>query len=222
MRKLYHNPICPFSRLVRIYLKEKPLDHELIIDLPWDRKVTFSRKHIFSDIPTLVDLDGTVLEGWYSIVEHMENSYRTNSLFGVTPKEKAESRRIVSFFNEMFFSDVTKNIVFEKVMKKHLDQSSPNSANIRKGNDELKKYFDYISWLTDYRNWLAGDDFSIADITAAAQISCVDYMGSIKWEDYHNVKDWYVRVKSRPSFRGILSDRIPHIVPPDCYSELDF
>jgi glutathione S-transferase len=203
-------------------MREKKLDYELIFDFPWDRKNAFSKKHVFSDLPALVDANGAVLEGWYAIVEHLEQSYRTNSLLGATPNEKAESRRIATLFNEMFFADVTKNIVFEKVMKRHIDRSSPDSASIRKGADAIKKYFDYISWLTDCRNWLSGDEFSLADISAASQISCVDYVGSIKWDDYSAVKDWYVRIKSRPSFRDILADRIPNIAPPDYYSELDF
>ncbi|MDR1982856.1 MAG: glutathione S-transferase family protein [Holosporaceae bacterium] len=222
MRKLYHYSLCAFCRLVRVYLREKNLDHELIIDLPWKRKNVFSEYHVLSDLPTLVDLDGVVLEGWYAIVEHLEQAYRANSLLGVTQKERAESRRIVTLFNEMFFTDVTKNIVFEKVMKKHVENTSPDSASIRRGHDGVKKYFDYISGLMDYRNWLAGDDFSLADIAAASQISCVDYMGAIKWDDYPGVKDWYVRIKSRPSFRDILQDRIANVIPPDSYQELDF
>ncbi|MDR0678197.1 MAG: glutathione S-transferase family protein [Holosporaceae bacterium] len=222
MRKLYHYPLCAFCRLIRIYLKEKNLDHELIIDLPWKRKNVFSGHHVLSDLPTLVDLDGTVLEGWYAIVEYMEQSYRANSLLGVTQKEKAESRRIVILFNEMFFADVTKNIVFEKVMKKHVEHSAPDSTCIRKGYDGIKKYLDYISSLMDHRNWLAGDEFSLADIAAASQVSCVDYMGSIKWEAYPNVKDWYVRIKSRPSFRDILLDKVANMTPPNYYQELDF
>jgi glutathione S-transferase len=203
-------------------LKEKALDHELIIDYPWNRKNAFSERHVFSDLPTLVDLDGSAFEGWYSIIEYFEHSYRSTSLFGTTQKEKAETRRIISLFNEMFFSDVTKNIVFEKVMKKHYERSSPDSSRLRKGSEEMVKYFDYITWIMDYRNWLAGNDFSLADIAAAAQISCVDYTGSIKWEDFPIVKDWYVRIKSRPSFRDILADRITNISPPPHYQELDY
>jgi glutathione S-transferase len=194
----------------------------LISDHPWNRKNTFREHHVFSDLPTVTDLDGVVLEGWYAIVEYFENLHRSKPLLGVTPKEKSETRRIISLFNEMFFSDVTKNIVFEKIIKKHYDRSSPDSSRIRKGNDEMGRYFDYIAWLADSRNWLAGDNFSLADIAAAAQISCVDYTGSVKWDNYPIVKDWYVRIKSRPSFRDILADKIPNITPPDCYQELDF
>ncbi|MDR0556077.1 MAG: glutathione S-transferase N-terminal domain-containing protein, partial [Holosporaceae bacterium] len=117
MRRLYHYPLCSFGRLVRVYLKEKALDHELIVDVPWDRKHVFTEHHVFSDLPTLVEMDGIILEGWYAIIEHMEQSYRANSLLGITQKEKAETRRIVVLFNEMFFADVIKNTVFERVMK---------------------------------------------------------------------------------------------------------
>jgi glutathione S-transferase len=222
MRKLYHYPLCAFGRLIRVYLVEKKLDYESIIDFPWNRKNVFSDYHVFSDLPTLVDHDGSLLEGWYAIIEHMEQYYRSVPLLGVSPKEKSETRRMVVLFNEMFFSEVTKNIVFEKVMRKHIDRSSPDSTCIRRGNGEIKKYFDYISHIIDCKNWLAGNEFSMADIAAASQISCVDYVGSIEWNSYPGVKDWYVRVKSRPSFRDILLDRIPNITPPSYYQELDF
>jgi glutathione S-transferase len=203
-------------------LKEKALEHELVIDFPWNRKSVFSKHHVFSDIPTLVDQDSVVLEGWYAIIEHLEQSVRASSLLGATPKEKAESRRIVTLFNEMFFADITKNIIFEKVIKKHMESSPPDSSRIRAGSSEIKKYFDYITCLVDSRNWLSGNEFSVADIAAAAQISCIDYIGSIGWDNYPSVKDWYVRIKSRPSFRDLLYDRIPNVAPPDYYSELDF
>jgi glutathione S-transferase len=194
----------------------------MIVDLPWNRKNIFSERHFFSDLPTLTEANGAVLEGWYAIVEYLEQSCRTGSLLGASQKEKAETRRITVLFNDMFYADVTKNIVFEKVMKMRIDRSSPDSASIRKGNDEMKKYFECIAWLTDCRNWLAGDELSLADLAAAAQISCADYVGSVKWEDYPRVKDWYVRIKSRPSFRDILADRISNISPPSHYQELDF
>lgn len=222
MRTLYHYPLCAFSRIVRIYLIEKELQHELEIEFPWDRRKIFSANHIASDIPTLLEKTGITLEGWYSIVEYLEQSYRSNPIFGDSVKDKAEARKITSLFNTMFFADITKAIVFEKIFKRHLESKAPDSMLIRKGCAEIKKYFDYISWFIERRNWLAGNEFSIADISAAAHISCIDYVGSINWDDYPTVKDWYIRIKSRPSFRDILKDRISDLAPPEHYSELDF
>jgi glutathione S-transferase len=72
------------------------------------------------------------------------------------------------------------------------------------------------------RKWLAGDDFTLADITAAAHLSTLDYIGDVPWASHENVKDWYARIKSRPSFRPLLSDRIPNAPPPKHYADLDF
>lgn len=222
MRELYHYPLDAFGRIARIYLHEKKLEYQGVEEYPWNRKKLFSENHVFSDLPTLVEKDGTVLEGCYSIVEYVEQTYQSGSLLGNSLKEKAEVRRVSELFNVRFFADITNNIIFEKVIKKYVSKSSPDSASIRKGNSNIKKYFDYISWLTNRRNWLAGEEFSLADISAAAHISCLDYVASIEWESYPEVKDWYVRIKSRPSFRGILKDRITNVVPPAFYSELDF
>lgn len=222
MRELYHYPLDAFGRIARIYLHEKTLEYQEIEECPWSRKKIFSENHVFSDLPTLVENDGTILEGCYPIIEYIDQTYRSNSLLGDSLKAKAEVRRITSLFNVHFFADVTNNIIFEKVIKRYVSKSSPDSASIRKGNSNIKKYFDYISWLTSRRNWLAGEEFSLADISAAAHISCLDYVSSIEWESYPEVKDWYVRIKSRPSFRDILKDRIVNVVPPTFYAELDF
>lgn len=222
MRELYHYPLDAFGRIVRIYLQEKSLDYQSVEECPWDRKKMFSENHVFSDLPTLVENDRTILESAYTIIEYIEQTYRAHSLLGSSAKMKSEARRISSLFNIYFFTEVTHNIIFEKIIKRHLDRSSPDSACIRKGNANMPKYFDYIAWLINRRNWLAGDEFSLADISAAAHISCLDYVGSIEWEKYPEMKDWYVRIKSRPSFREILIDRISNISPPSYYPELDF
>ncbi len=222
MRTLYHYPLDVFGRIVRIYLYEKSLEYQEMEDCLWNRKYKFNEHHMFSDLPTLVENNDTILEGCYSIVEYFEQSCRSCVLFGNTQKEKREVLRISSLFNTYFFADVTNIIVFEKIIKKYTDKTSPDSASLRKGSGNIKKYFDYIGWLINRRNWLAGEDFSFADISAAAQISCVDYIGSVEWEHYPEVKDWYVRIKSRPSFRSILKDRVIGINPPNFYSDLDF
>jgi glutathione S-transferase len=203
-------------------LYEKFLEYESVEEIPWKRNNKFSEFHMTCDIPALMD-EGTLLEGWYAIVEHMEQTHRAHSILGMSQKEKAETRRITEIFNEMFFNEVGKNIVFEKIIKKYTEsKSSPDSSKIRNGVAAMKRYMDYISWQMDRRNWLAGNDFSLADMAAAAQISCIDYVGSVEWDKYPQVKCWYVRIKSRPSFRSILGDRVPGIAPVSYYSELDF
>lgn len=220
MRTLFHYPLDAFGRIIRIFLYERSLDYQPIEEYPWNRKKIFSENHMFSDLPTLVENDTLVIQGAYSIVEYIEYNYRAQNKGSI--RNKIEIDRITSLFNIYFFAEVTNKVIYEKITKKYIEKAAPDSSSIRKGSQNIAKYFEYIAWLMNRRNWLAGDDFSLADISAAAHVSCLDYVDSIEWEKFPEVKDWYVRVKSRPSFRDILNDKIPNIKPPEHYVNLDF
>jgi glutathione S-transferase len=112
--------------------------------------------------------------------------------------------------------------VGEKIMKRFLRAGTPDSRAIRAGKTNVHTHLDYIGWLTERRNWLAGEALSVADIAAAAHLSCLDYLGDVPWEDHPAAKDWYARIKSRPSFRPILADHLPGEPPPKHYADLDF
>ncbi len=107
-------------------------------------------------------------------------------------------------------------------MKRFLGLGQPNASAIRAGHQNIHYHLDYIAWLCDRRRWLAGESFSLADIAAAAHLSAIDYLGDVPWENHAGAKDWYARVKSRPSLRAILADHIPGITPPKHYADLDF
>ena len=110
----------------------------------------------------------------------------------------------------------------ERLLKRLRREGEPNSAAIRAGRQNLVTHLAYIGWLTDQRRWLAGDEFSLADIAAAAQLSVLDYLGEIKWDEAPAAKGWYQRIKSRPTFRAILADVLPGFAPPAHYADLDF
>ncbi len=80
----------------------------------------------------------------------------------------------------------------------------------------------YLEWLAASRTWIAGDRLSYADLAAAASVSILDYLGEINWLDAPIAKEWYQRVKSRPSFRPLLAERVPRLAPSSHYADLDF
>ena len=88
--------------------------------------------------------------------------------------------------------------------------------------DQLRLHLAYVEKLLQTRDWLAGKRLSLADFAAAAHISVLDYFGDIPWRDFPAVKDWYMKVKSRPAFRPILADRWPGLAPAGHYDDLDF
>ena len=222
MRLLYHMWLSPECRKVRIALAEKNLDAELIAEKVWERREPFLKMSPSGEVPVLVEADGTVLSDSVAIVEFLEETHSDPALLPGTPAERAEARRIAQWFDIKCNREVSSLLISEKIMKRFMRMGEPSSAAIRCGLKNLKTHLDYAGFLAERRNYLAGSRFSLADITAASHLSVIDYLGDIDWGEYPAAKDWYMRVKSRKSMRGILSDRVPGLIPPKHYSKLDF
>ncbi|MFZ2004817.1 MAG: glutathione S-transferase family protein [Stellaceae bacterium] len=221
MRVLYHSLLSAASRKVRVVLAEKNLDFTMKAEKPWERRPEFLALNPAGQVPVLIDNDD-VLAGTEAIVEYLDEVYREKILIGINPLDRAEVRRLVAWFDEKMNREVTENLVGEKIMKRALGEGQPNSQAIRAGHANLPHHLDYIGYLVDRRRWLAGEYFSIADITAAAHLSTLDYLGDVPWEQNDLAREWYARIKSRPSFRAILADHVPGLSPPQHYADLDF
>ncbi len=222
MRTLYHLWLSPYSRKVRVALTEKKLDFEMKLERVWERRPEFLALNPTGKVPVLVDEDGTAIADSTAICEYLEEVYPEPCLIGRTVGARAETRRLVAWFDDKFAREVTRNIVDEKINKRFLRLGEPSSEAIRAGSENIHHHLDYIAYLAERRNWLAGDDFSLADIAAAGHLSAVDYLGDVPWAGHDGAKDWYARVKSRPSFRPILCDHIPGLPPPKHYADPDF
>lgn len=222
MRVLYHLPLDAACRQTRIHLAEKGLDCELCTEKVWERRKGFLTISPAGEIPVLVDEDGSVVPGTRVISEYLEDAYPEPPLLGRAALDRAEVRRLVEWFAVKFQHEVTRNLVDEKIMKRFLGLGQPNASAIRAGLKNIHYHLDYIAWLAERRRWLAGDSLSLADVAAAAQLSSVDYLGDVPWEGHPEAKDWYVRLKSRPSLRPLLKDNIAGVPPPKHYADLDF
>lgn len=202
-------------------MTEKSLEFTMKVEPVWERKEAFLALNPAGEVPVLED-DGIAICGHTVLSEYLEDRYPESPLVAGGPAERAEIRRIVDWFDTKFQAEVHDQLVGEKVMKRFLGLGQPDSSAIRAGLSNLQMHLEYISWLSDRRRWLGGDAFSLADIAAAAHLSCVDYLGDVPWSDFPEAKNWYARVKSRPSFRPLLSDLIPGLPPPAHYADLDF
>lgn len=213
MRTLFHLWLHPFSRKVRIALAEKGLEFDLQIEKVWERRTEFLALNPAGDVPVLIEQDGTTLANSQVICEYLQEVYPEVNLLGYDPVQRAETRRLTSWFDTKFHNEVTENLVGEKLMKRLLKTGEPHGPSVRAGHANIHYHLDYIGFLTEKREWLAGDHFSFADIAAAAQLSCIDYIGDVPWEEHQAAQEWYERVKSRESFAPLLEDRIPGISP---------
>jgi glutathione S-transferase len=222
MRVLYHILLSPFARKVRLVLAEKNLEFTVKTEKVWERRPEFLALNPAGDVPVLIEPDGTVLADTDAIIEYLDEVYREKILIGINPIDRAEVRRLCAWFDIKMNAEVTENLLGEKMVKRWYGQGQPNSAAIRAGHANLPYHLEYIGYLVERRRWLAGDHFSVADITAAAHLSSLDYLGDVPWDDHEPAKDWYARIKSRPSFRPILADHLPGVPPPKHYTDLDF
>jgi glutathione S-transferase len=222
MRTLYHFWLSPFSRAIRLILAEKGLAFELALEKTWERRPEFLALNPACEVPVLIDEDGTVVAGERAIAEYLDEAYPERSLIGGDFATRAETRRLIHWFDAKFDAEVTENLLGEKVMKRLRGAGYPQANAIRVGLTEIHNHLAYISYLSDRRRWLAGDHFSAADIAAAAHLSVLDYIGDVPWEEHPGAKDWFARIKSRPSFRPLLADRVPGMPPPAHYADLDF
>lgn len=222
MPTLHHLPLSPFCRKVRITLGEKSLPIELREQRVWDRRQDFLALNPAGKVPVLEMENGIVFSESQAICELLEEMVPSPSLLGTTAESRAETRRLVAWFDDKFYHDVTRNVYGEKVLRRQIGGGAPNSVAMRAGRANIAHHFNYIAWLCDRRTWLAGDSFTLADITAGAHISVLDFLGDIDWDRFEGAKLWYQRIKSRPSFRPLLADRVNGFQPPSHYANLDF
>jgi len=221
-RTLYHLWLSPFSRQVRIVLAEKGIEADLRCEDVWRRREGFLALNPAGEVPVLVEENGAALSGSAVIAEYLDETHPEPALIGRHPLERAEVRRLASWFDAKFNHEVTENLVGEKVIKRLTGRGEPDSGAIRAGLANVRGHLAYIAYLIDRRKWLAGDRLSLADIAAAAHLSVIDYLGDVPWQDHPGAKDWYARIKLRPSFRPLLGDRVAGMPPAKHYANLDF
>jgi glutathione S-transferase len=222
MRALYHLPLSPYARKVRLVLAEKRLPVELHVEKPWERRPEYLELNPAGTVPTLVEDNGMVIPDSAVICEYLDEAYPENPLMGDTIVERVEVRRLAAWFDGKFAAEVTQNLLGEKYMRQQARRGNPEPAAIRTGYTALRYHLDYLGWLAENREWLAGQNLSLADFAAAAHLSCLDYIGDVDWRLSKPAKDWYARIKSRPGFRTLLTDRVPGMNPPEHYVDLDF
>lgn len=228
MNKLYHYPLDPFCRRIRVSAAEFGYEIALIEERPWDARVKFLQLNPTGLVPVLMTSEGTVAAGIEAVSGYLEDtcSEKFGSHFGTSASERAEVRRLTSWFDAKFHHECSAPLLIEKVVRRFISPKAgggaPNMNAVRAALGKVRPHLEYIGTLTDDRNWLAGDEISTADFAAAAHLSVVDYLGDVPWSENEKAKAWYQRIKSRPSFRSILADKIQGMPPPRVYADLDF
>ena len=222
MWRLYQFPLCPFSRKVRLLLAEKQIAHELHEVLPWEHDPAYRQLSHTGQTPVMLDPDrGIVLIDSRAICEFFEETASERSLMLGSAEQRAEVRRLVAWFDEQFYAQVTEPMLRGQLIepaKWDTDRAKASLADTQRNADG---YLDEMGFLLGSRTWLAGPTLSLADLAAAAQISVADYFGRIDWSGHDQAQTWYSVLRSRRSFQPILAARMAGIEPPPHYTNLN-
>lgn len=218
---LIHHAVSPYCRKIRIAMSEKKMLFVLKDEEPWNLSADVYKLNPAGDLPIFLS-DGNIVCGNYAISEYLEEFNKEIRLLPDDIKARAEIRRLVEWFDDKFYREVYRNIVYEKIYKRFAKGLAPDSKILKIGLNNLNFHLEYIDWLIERRNYLGGEELTLADITAAAHLSIIDYLGDVPWDSYRNAKIWYSKMKSRPSFKEILKDNIKGVLPAKHYADLDF
>lgn len=230
MLTLFHHPLCPLSRYVRLILGEYGLQARLAEERFWERRQEFLLLNPAGEIPVLVADGQPAVPGAAIIAAYIEETHNAepgeNSLLPTSIGQRVEVRRLAAWFNDKFHAEVSGPLVTERVFKRHmtLEQGGgpPDTEAMRAARSNIRYHLAYIGWLVQTRDWLAGERLSLADLAAAAHLSAVDYLGDVPWNENEAAKNWYARVKSRPAFRPLLADTLAGLPAAKNYADLDF
>jgi len=224
MRRLYHWTFDPHARLVRLALAEKKLDVSLVPSPPWQ---------VHGDVRGLAPgASGVafthranearyVAVGTRAICEYLEESGEGERLLPRLPEDRAEARRIWQLADD-HLAEAGATLLAERIAMARTRAHTPDSARLRKGAHTLRSHLTLFNHLAGIRPFMAGRVLTLADLALAAHLSCFDYFNDVPWDLAPDLRVWYGRMKSRPSFRPILADTIEGTRPAGHYADLDF
>ena len=230
MITLHHHPFCPQSRFIRLVLAEYGVEPQLVEVRPWERRRDFLLLNADGTTPVLSEESAPSVPGADVIAEYLDETrglaLGDRRLMPEDPLGRVEVRRLMRWFNVKFYAEASYLLVTEKIYKRYMNSrdggGAPEMDAIRVARANLRYHLRYIGYLAGTRSWLAGDKLSYADLAAAAHLSCVDYLGDAPWNESETAKAWYARIKSRPSFRPLLSESLPGVSASPSYANLDF
>ena len=205
--KIHDFPGFPNPARIRIALAEKGLTDKvefIHVDVPAGehQKQEFRRKNPSAAVPVLELEDGTMISECTAITEYLDNLDGTPTLTGKTPRQRAvtsmmQRRAEAGLLDAVaaYFHHATPGLGPD--IEKH--QCEPWGKLQRDRAVDGMRYLDKV--LAD-QPYIAGDDFSVADITAFAGLAFADFAKIDVPVDCANLKAWHQKVAQRPSIAG--------------------
>ena len=221
MITLYHYYLCSSSRYIRLILEEHKISYQTQLENYWKPQKDFLELNPAGHLPVLVNEENFPVIGANACVEYIKDLELRSNFFVENYKEKAEINRLVHWFEVIFKKEVFDPIIYEKVYSRIVENITPNSENIRAALQNLDFHIQYFNYLLNNKNYFIKDELTYLDFLAAANFSVLDYLGLLNLKRHEYIREWYFKLKSRPSFRTLLKDQIVGLNPHENYKNMD-
>ena len=221
MITLYHYYLCSSSRYIRLILEEHKISYQTQLENYWKPQNDFLELNPAGHLPVLVNEENFPVIGANACVEYIKDLELRSNFFVDNYKEKAEINRLVHWFEVIFKKEVFDPIIYEKVYSRIVENITPNSENIRAALQNLDFHIQYFNYLLNNKNYFIKDELTYLDFLAAANFSVLDYLGLLNLKSHESIREWYFKLKSRPSFRTLLKDQIVGLNPHENYKNMD-
>ena len=203
LMKIYDTKTAPTPRRVRIFLAEKGIDVDYVqVDLAKGENLSpeMRAKNPIGKIPVLELDDGTCIGESDAICLYFEALQPEPPLLGVTPLEKGVIAMWQRQIEMCLFNQV--GMCFQHTTGYFKDRMTPVPEFGKVSGINANKYLSVLDKRLAENEFMAGDKFSIADITALCAIDFGRVVDLRIGEDQVNLQRWYDQINSRPSIKA--------------------
>ena len=199
--ELYYSPTSPYSRKVHVLLLEKGATVGLVNIRESERKA--KDKNPLGKVPTLLADDVPLFDSTV-LTEFIEAAFPDPPLLPKAPLERALARRYEALADGI--SDVLIPIILDRKRPADLQNVALNEAYLGKAHASLRS----LDEASAGRNYLHGDEFSLADIAVVSALGYVNLrFPELLQGGYSHLNRYHERLLERPSLKATIPPNLP-------------
>ena len=202
--RIYDLPASPNARRVRIFLAEKGLEMPMVpVNMMRGENQTedYLKKNSLGRMPLLEFDDGTTISESIAICRYIEGTHPSPALMG---SGALESATIDMWQRRMEFEFILPIIsIFRHTAEMWKGRFVQIPEVAEQERIAVKARMEWLNKELDGKQFIAGGDYTVADITAQCAFVMAKAALDIRIpEDLENLNGWWARVTSRPSARA--------------------
>ena len=203
---VYTSLTSPFGRSVRVCLHERGIGHAIVESKREERQTAeHLARHPFAKVPVL-EHDGFIIYETQAIIRYVADVFPGDALVPSRPQESARMNQVIGIMDAYFFPQVSFPIAGERILAKKMGYV-PNEEKIRAHIPHAHTCFAAMDAIIRDQPYMAGRDFSLADIMAGPQVAAFAWApeGQTLLADYPRLRGWLDTLNERHSFRKTVS-----------------